>query len=77
MNRQSQFPNTHGYKGAKRDRAVAAVVNWVIDTFATDGYYNFMVELITLGREEWRKKQTREAEELRDLQERFLGDEDE
>ena len=56
----SEFPYVSGYKQSWRDTAVAAVVNWIVNTFATRSYQAFVTDLMHLGREEFQRRLTAE-----------------
>ena len=58
---KSQFPYVSGYKSSWRDRAVARVINWVMETFATTAYLNFITELLMLGSAEFERRIREEA----------------
>lgn len=60
---KSQFPYMSGYKASWRDRAVARVINWVMEAFATTAYLNFITDLIMLGRTEFERRLRDEARE--------------
>ncbi|QIK62359.1 hypothetical protein G7068_03390 [Leucobacter viscericola] len=67
----SEFPYVSGYKQAWRDTAVVRIVNWVINTFATNAYRNFVADTMRLGRTEMQK---RLDEENRVDPDKFLGE---
>lgn len=57
----SETPDFRGYTKPWRDRAVVAVTNWLLNTFATREYRGYLTTLIKLGRVEL-EKQLQESE---------------
>lgn len=59
---QLRFPHVEGQKGARRDRIVVSLVNWILTTFATSKYLDFLHLLMSLGRAELERKLKDESE---------------
>lgn len=52
MDKPKPFPKTSGYQVNWRDRLAGGLANWVMTTFATTAYLNFVYLLTKLGWDE-------------------------
>ena len=50
MTTKAKFPSVYNYKGSQRDRVLVNVVNWLLNTFATERYLKFIYVVMDEGR---------------------------